>query len=87
MAPGDAVACRPRTYRSESSSVSFTTTEPAEVVTTLSEIPVVIHRTFLVRTLRGSASARFKPCSLEPVPGMALGEASQTRRTGDPLET
>ena len=45
--PGDAVALRvPRTYRAETSSVSFTTTEPAKVVTTLGGIPVVIHRTF-----------------------------------------
>jgi hypothetical protein len=45
--PADALAPRvPRVYRAEMSTVRFTTTETAKVVTTMGGQPVVIHKTF-----------------------------------------
>jgi hypothetical protein len=45
--PADALALRvPRDYRAEMTTVRFTSTETAKVVTTMSGQPVVIHKTF-----------------------------------------
>jgi hypothetical protein len=47
VSPGDAVAVRvPRTYRAETTSVSFTTMEGIQIVRAMSGAPVVLHRTF-----------------------------------------
>jgi hypothetical protein len=47
ISPGDAVAVRvPRTYRAESTSISYTTMDAIQIVRAVSGDPVVLHRTF-----------------------------------------